>query len=119
MSFVGDERRSQQQRQPLRELLLGPAPLVEEPGDQVGGDQPVEQVGRGLGRPTRRETSQGRLADKAVTGFTSAINRHGGNETTLLALYNTAYHWGAVIVPPGYTDASIGEAGRRPCHGRW
>jgi NAD(P)H dehydrogenase (quinone) len=36
----------------------------------------------------------GRLADKAATSFTSAINRHGGQESTLPALNNTFYHWG-------------------------
>ena len=29
---------------------------------------------------------------------------HGGQEATLLALGNTFYHWGGIIVPPGYTD---------------
>jgi len=56
----------------------------------------------------------GELADKAVTGFTSAINRHGGNESTLLALYNTMHHWGAITVPPGYTDQAVTEAGGNP-----
>ncbi|HEX5193727.1 MAG TPA: NAD(P)H:quinone oxidoreductase [Solirubrobacteraceae bacterium] len=56
----------------------------------------------------------GELADKAATGFTSAINTHGGNESTLLALYNTMHHWGAIIVPPGYTDAAVGAAGGNP-----
>jgi len=54
------------------------------------------------------------LSDKAVTGFTSAINRHGGNEATLLALYNTMYHWGSIIVPPGYTDPVLYAAGGNP-----
>lgn len=44
---------------------------------------------------------QGGLADKAATSFTSAINRHGVHESTLLALNNTLYHWGAIIVPIG------------------
>jgi NAD(P)H dehydrogenase (quinone) len=56
----------------------------------------------------------GELQDKAVTAFTSAINTHGGNESTLLALYNTMYHWGSVIVPPGYTDESLYAAGGNP-----
>ncbi len=56
----------------------------------------------------------GELADKAVTGFTSAINAHGGNETTLLALYNTMHHWGAITVPPGYTDETVTAAGGNP-----
>lgn len=56
----------------------------------------------------------GELADKAATGFTSAINAHGGNESTLLALYNTMHHWGAIVVAPGYTDAVVSEAGGNP-----
>jgi NAD(P)H dehydrogenase (quinone) len=56
----------------------------------------------------------GELADKPVTGFTSAINTHGGNESTLLALYNTMHHWGAITVPPGYTDESVSAAGGNP-----
>jgi NAD(P)H dehydrogenase (quinone) len=56
----------------------------------------------------------GELADKAVTGFTSAINPHGGNESTLLALYNTMHHWGALTVPPGYTDQAVTGAGGNP-----
>ena len=56
----------------------------------------------------------GELADKVATGFTSAINAHGGNESTLLALYNTMYHWGAIVVAPGYTDESVAAAGGNP-----
>src|SRR6266513_5412881 len=48
---------------------------------------------------------EGKLADKPVTAFTSAFNRHGGNEATILSLGNVFYHWGALIIPPGYTDA--------------
>ena len=48
----------------------------------------------------------GELTNKTATGFTSASNRHGGNESTLLALYNTMHHWGAIIVRPGYTLVS-------------
>jgi NAD(P)H dehydrogenase (quinone) len=56
----------------------------------------------------------GTFADKPVTGFTSAVNAHGGNEATLLALYNTMYHWGSIIVPTGYTDDAFGAAGGNP-----
>jgi NAD(P)H dehydrogenase (quinone) len=56
----------------------------------------------------------GELADKVATGFTSAGNVHGGNESTLLALYNTLHHWGAIVVAPGYTDPSITRAGGNP-----
>jgi hypothetical protein len=31
----------------------------------------------------------------------------------LLALYDTMHHW-AIIVPPGYTDQSITQAGGNP-----
>ncbi|GAB1691803.1 NAD(P)H:quinone oxidoreductase [Krasilnikovia sp. M28-CT-15] len=56
----------------------------------------------------------GVLADKPVTAFTSAYNRHGGSEATILALGNVFYHWGALIVPPGFTDPSIYAAGGNP-----
>jgi NAD(P)H dehydrogenase (quinone) len=56
----------------------------------------------------------GALADKAVTGFTSASNKHGGNESTILSLYNIMYHWGAIVVPPGYTDPILLAAGGNP-----
>ena len=57
---------------------------------------------------------EGRLTDKAVTGFTSSSNAHGGSESTLLALYNTVYHWGSIVVPTGYTDQTIFAAGGNP-----
>ena len=56
----------------------------------------------------------GELTNKVATGFTSAGNPHGGNESTLLALYNTLYHWSAIVVAPGYTDQSIFAAGGNP-----
>ena len=48
--------------------------------------------------------ARGELADKAYAGFTSSSTTHGGQESTLLALYNSIYHFGGIIVPPGYTD---------------
>ncbi len=36
--------------------------------------------------------------------FTASNTAHGGQESTLLALANTFYHWGGITVPPGYTD---------------
>jgi NAD(P)H dehydrogenase (quinone) len=47
---------------------------------------------------------QGLLADKAYAGFTATMTSHGGQESTLLALYNTIHHFGGVVVAPGYTD---------------
>jgi NAD(P)H dehydrogenase (quinone) len=57
---------------------------------------------------------QGALADKPVTASTSAFNRHGGNEATILSLGNVFYHRGALIVPPGYTDPAVYAAGGNP-----
>jgi NAD(P)H dehydrogenase (quinone) len=57
---------------------------------------------------------EGALADKAVTSFTSALFPDGGLESTILALNNVFYHWGCILVPPGYTDPVIGEAGGNP-----
>jgi NAD(P)H dehydrogenase (quinone) len=47
---------------------------------------------------------QGLLADKVYAGFTSTMTAHGGQESTLLALYNTIYHFGGIVAAPGYTD---------------
>ncbi len=57
---------------------------------------------------------EGKLADKAVTAVTSAQNAHGGQETTLVGIYTTFMHWGAILVPPGYTDQAIFAAGGNP-----
>lgn len=57
---------------------------------------------------------QGKLANKVVTGITSAMNPHGGQESTLQALYKTMIHWGCIIVPPGYTADEIFAAGGNP-----
>jgi NAD(P)H dehydrogenase (quinone) len=58
--------------------------------------------------------AQGSLADKPVTAFTSAANRHGGSEATILSLSNVFYHWGALLVPPGFTDPAVAAAGGNP-----
>ncbi|MHB1956679.1 MAG: NAD(P)H:quinone oxidoreductase [Sulfobacillus sp.] len=57
---------------------------------------------------------QGKLANKAVTAMTSAQNAHGGQESTLLSFYVTMYHWGAIVVAPGYTDPTVFAAGGNP-----
>ncbi|GGT28733.1 NAD(P)H:quinone oxidoreductase [Streptomyces purpureus] len=49
--------------------------------------------------------AQGKLVNKVTSAFTSTSTTHGGQESTLLALNNTFYHWGSIIVPPGYADA--------------
>ncbi|HYH25998.1 MAG TPA: NAD(P)H:quinone oxidoreductase [Blastococcus sp.] len=86
--------------------------------------------GYALGSPTRFGTpaaqmkqfidqlgglwATGKLADKGATAFTSAGNVHGGNESTILTFFNVFSHFGAVIVPPGYTDPLLFEAGGNP-----
>jgi len=57
---------------------------------------------------------KGVLADKPVTSFTGAMNAHGGQESTILALSNVFYHWGCVIIPTGYTNPIIYESGGNP-----
>lgn len=55
--------------------------------------------------------AQGLLADKVYSGFTSSATLHGGQESTLLALYNTIHHFGGIIVSPGYTNAIMFATG--------
>lgn len=57
---------------------------------------------------------QGKLANKPVAAFTGAMNPHGGQETTLQNIYGVMQHWGAVLVPPGYTDQSVYASGGNP-----
>jgi NAD(P)H dehydrogenase (quinone) len=47
---------------------------------------------------------QGKLVNKIASAFTSCATTHGGHESTILALSNTFYHWGSIIVSPGYAD---------------
>ncbi len=57
---------------------------------------------------------EGKLADKVVSGFTSAQNAHGGQESTIISMYNVFMHWGSIIVPPGYTSQEVFAAGGNP-----
>ena len=61
-----------------------------------------------------RRWQGGRLADKVATTFTSSQTPHGGQESTILALNTTLYHWGMVIVPLGYTVREVFAAGGNP-----
>lgn len=61
-----------------------------------------------------RLSSQGKLTNKVVSAMSSAGNPHGGQEATIHAIYTTMMHWGAIIVPPGYTDDSVYVAGGNP-----
>ncbi|MCY9665947.1 NAD(P)H:quinone oxidoreductase [Paenibacillus alginolyticus] len=57
---------------------------------------------------------QGKLANKVVSAMTSAQNSHGGQEQTILSLYTSMYHWGAIVAAPGYTDPVIFSSGGNP-----
>jgi NAD(P)H dehydrogenase (quinone) len=46
--------------------------------------------------------------------MSSAQNPHGGQEATVLSLYTAMCHWGAIIVPPGYTNQVLFGAGGNP-----
>jgi NAD(P)H dehydrogenase (quinone) len=57
---------------------------------------------------------KGVLTDKVATSFTSAQTEHGGHEATILALNNTLYHWGAIVLPLGYTVHEVFNGGGNP-----
>jgi len=53
----------------------------------------------------------GKLNGKVGSVFGSSSARHGGNESTLLSLYNPLAHLGLIIVPLGYADPVLFKAG--------
>jgi NAD(P)H dehydrogenase (quinone) len=54
---------------------------------------------------------QGKLVGKAGSAFASTGTRHGGNESTILTMYNFMAHLGLIIVPLGYGDPAMFAAG--------
>ena len=54
---------------------------------------------------------QGKLNGKVGSAFCSTSTPHGGNESTIISLYNPMAHLGLVIVPTGYADAAMFKAG--------
>jgi NAD(P)H dehydrogenase (quinone) len=57
---------------------------------------------------------EGKLVNKVVTAFTSSQTAHGGQESTILALNNTFYHWGSIVLPLGYTAVEVFNGGGNP-----
>ncbi|MGI8549011.1 MAG: NAD(P)H:quinone oxidoreductase [Gemmatimonadaceae bacterium] len=53
----------------------------------------------------------GKLINKFGSAFTTTATTHGGQETTIVSLNTTFYHWGSIIVPPGYADPIQFQAG--------
>ncbi len=58
--------------------------------------------------------AEGKLANKVVSGMSSAQNPNGGQEGAVKAMYSTFMHWGAIVAAPGYTDGSAFAAGGNP-----
>jgi len=57
---------------------------------------------------------KGKLANKAVSGMSTASNPHGGQEATILSLYTQMMHWGCIIAAPGYKDPVTFKTGGNP-----
>lgn len=58
--------------------------------------------------------AQGKLVNKVVSAMSSAQNPQGGQEATILAVYTSMFHWGAIVAAPGYSDPVTFEAGGNP-----
>lgn len=58
--------------------------------------------------------AQGKLANKVVSAMSSAQNPHGGQEATVLAVYTSMFHWGAIVAAPGYNNPALFKAGGNP-----
>lgn len=54
---------------------------------------------------------QGKLNHKAGSAFTSTSSPHGGNESTIITMYNFMAHLGLIIVPLGYVEPTTFMAG--------
>lgn len=55
--------------------------------------------------------AKGKLVNKIGSSFTTTATAHGGQEATILALNIPFYHWGMIIVSPGYVEPSQFESG--------
>lgn len=55
--------------------------------------------------------SQGKLNGKVGSAFGSSSTPHGGNESTIISLYNPMAHLGLIVVPLGYADPAMFKAG--------
>src|SRR5699024_1117021 len=58
--------------------------------------------------------AKGALMNKVVSGMSSAQNDNGGQEASILSLYTSLMHWGAIIVPTGYADPVLFTTGGNP-----
>jgi NAD(P)H dehydrogenase (quinone) len=54
---------------------------------------------------------RGALVNKVGAAFTSVSTPHGGHETTLWSIMTPMANLGMILVPPGYTDPVMFDAG--------
>ncbi|MGW4138381.1 flavodoxin domain-containing protein [Streptomyces mirabilis] len=68
----------------------------------------VHELAESVAEGARKEGAEVRLLRVAELApeeaITATATAHGGQESTLLALYNSVHHLGGIIVTPGYTD---------------
>jgi NAD(P)H dehydrogenase (quinone) len=55
--------------------------------------------------------AKGARVNKIFAGFCSTATAHGGQEATLLSMFTVFYHWGGIVVTPGYVEPSQFVAG--------
>ena len=58
--------------------------------------------------------AKGALNGKVGSAFTGSVTLHGGNESTIISLYNPMAHLGLIIVPTGYADAAMFKGAGTP-----
>src|SRR6185312_2724186 len=58
--------------------------------------------------------AKGALNGKVGSAFAGSATPHGGNESTVISLYNPMAHLGLIIVPTGYADAAMFKGAGTP-----
>src|SRR6201992_1936937 len=58
--------------------------------------------------------AKGALNGKAGSAFTGSATPHGGNESTIISMYNPMEHLGLIIVPTGFADAVMFKGAGTP-----
>jgi len=57
---------------------------------------------------------KGALVGKASAAFTGSATPHGGNESTIISMFNPMAHLGLIIVPTGFADAAMFKGAGTP-----
>jgi NAD(P)H dehydrogenase (quinone) len=58
--------------------------------------------------------AKGALNGKVGSAFAGSATPHGGNESTIISLFNPMAHLGLIIVPTGYADAAMFKGAGSP-----